>query len=94
MLQYQLAMGGQADAAAVPVDQVTAEAGFQCLDAAAQGRLAEVYGFGGTGEMAVFGEGDKVAELAKIVHAFCASLLVLECIGIIDFDWPIFQHIQ
>jgi hypothetical protein len=53
-----------------------------------------VYGFGGTGEMAVFGEGDKVAELAKVIHALCASLLVLECIGIIDFDWPIFQHIQ
>jgi hypothetical protein len=46
------------------VYQVAAEAGFQGLNTAAQRRLAEVYGGRRTGKVAVFGEGNKVTELA------------------------------
>ena len=57
-------MGGQADTTAVPVDQVTVEAGLQRLNAAAQCGLTKVYGLGGTREMAVLGKGDEVTKLA------------------------------
>ena len=94
MFQHQFAVGGQADTAAVPVDQVAAEAGFQRLDAATERRLAEVHGFGGPGEMAVLGKGDKMAKLAKVVHALIASFVDLECIGIIAVAWPLCQYRQ
>ena len=64
MFKHQLAVGGQADATVVTINQVATQAAFQCLDTAAQSRLAKVHGLGGTGEMAVLGKGDKVAELA------------------------------
>ncbi|MNN96731.1 hypothetical protein D3C81_2157620 [compost metagenome] len=64
MFQYQPAMGGQADLPWAAVEQGAAEAGFQGLDAAAQGRLAEIDRLCRTGEVAVLGEGDEMAELA------------------------------
>ncbi|MCY1535369.1 hypothetical protein D9M68_707700 [compost metagenome] len=73
MLQHQLAMSGEADAAAVAIQQTAIQIGFECLDAAAQGRLAEVDRLGGAGEMPVLGKGDEVAELAQVVHA-CTAL--------------------
>ncbi|MNR66588.1 hypothetical protein D3C85_1901540 [compost metagenome] len=67
-------MGGQADLAWTTVQQAAAEARFQGLDAAAERWLAEIDRFRGAGEMAVFGKGHEVAELAKIIHAWFASI--------------------
>ncbi len=64
MFQYQVAMGGEADAAAVAIHQGAVQLALQRLDAAAQRRLAEVHSRCGAGEMRVFGEGDEVTELA------------------------------
>ena len=91
MFQHQPAMGGEADAATVTIDQRAAQATFQGLDAAAQRRLAEVHGFGGAGEVAVLGEGDEVAKLAQIVHAYLALVFRMECIGIITRPLPVCQ---
>jgi hypothetical protein len=44
--------------------------------------------------MAVFGEGDKMAKLTKVIHALIASFIDLECIGIIAVAWPLFPHSQ
>lgn len=94
MLEHQLDVGGKADAAAVAVNQLAIEAGFKRLNAAAQRRLTEVNGLGRASEVPMLGQGDEVMELAKIVHAWCASLFDLECIGIIGVAWPIFQYCQ
>ncbi|MOA60586.1 hypothetical protein D3C78_1854990 [compost metagenome] len=77
-------MGGEADLARAAIEQGAAEAGFQGLDAAGQRRLTEVDRLRRAGEVAVLGEGDEVAELAKIVHARPASKMAAECIGIIS----------
>ena len=57
-------MGGQADAAAMTVHQIAAKAGLQGLNAPTQRRLTEVYGGRRFGKVAMFSEGNKVAELA------------------------------
>ncbi|MCY1381702.1 hypothetical protein D9M69_696390 [compost metagenome] len=64
MFQHQAAMGGQADLSRATVEQGAAQAGFQGLDAAAERRLAEVDRLRRAGEVAIFGEGGEVAELA------------------------------
>ncbi|MCY1425208.1 hypothetical protein D9M71_409910 [compost metagenome] len=64
MFQHQPAMGGQADLSRATVEQGAAQAGFQGLDAATERWLAEVDRLRRAGEVAVFGEGDEMAELA------------------------------
>ncbi|MCY1381704.1 hypothetical protein D9M69_696420 [compost metagenome] len=64
MLQHQPAVGGQADLPRTAIEQGTAQAGFQGLDAATERWLAEIDRLRRAGEVAVFGEGDEVAELA------------------------------
>ncbi|MNN99335.1 hypothetical protein D3C81_2189480 [compost metagenome] len=56
VLQYQLALAGEAKLAAAALDQVATQVAFQGLDAAAERRLAEVDGFGRADKTAVIGQ--------------------------------------
>ncbi|MNC56151.1 hypothetical protein D3C75_1057270 [compost metagenome] len=69
VLQHQLALAGQAKFATAALHQCAIEVPFQGLDAAAEGRLAEVDRFGGATKTAVVGQCDEVAKLSKVHHA-------------------------
>ncbi|MNQ84573.1 hypothetical protein D3C85_997070 [compost metagenome] len=64
VLQHQFALAGQAELAAAALHQRAIEVPFQGLDAAAEGRLAEVDRFGGAAKTAVIGQCDEVAKLS------------------------------
>ncbi|MNT26818.1 hypothetical protein D3C72_1624130 [compost metagenome] len=64
MLQHQFTLARQAEFAAAAFYQRAVEVALQGLDAATEGGLAEVDRLGGTAEVAVIGQGDKVAELS------------------------------
>ncbi|MNZ89655.1 hypothetical protein D3C78_1085890 [compost metagenome] len=64
MLQHQFTLAGQAEFATAAFYQRAVEVALQGLDAATEGGLAEVDRLGGTAEVAVIGQGDKVAELS------------------------------
>ena len=66
MLKHHLAFGRGAQVLVAPVHQHAAELLFQPLDAAAERRLGDAHGVGGTHKTAVFVEGNEVAQLAKI----------------------------
>jgi len=66
VLQQQLALLGRRQVLAPAIHQLAADAVFQGLDAAAEGRLREVHRRCGRDKAALFGEGDEVAELAQV----------------------------
>ncbi len=57
--------GGGADGFGGAFEEGDAELGFEVLDLRAEGGLGDVAGGGGAAEMAVFGEGDDVAEVLE-----------------------------
>jgi hypothetical protein len=68
MREQQLPHVGRHDGAAVALQHRSADSRLQGLNAARQGGLRQVHGFGGAAEAAVFDHGDQMAQLAQL-HA-------------------------
>ncbi|MCY1305922.1 hypothetical protein D9M70_557510 [compost metagenome] len=66
VFQHQQALPGRLQVLAGAVHQAAADVVLQGLDAAAEGGLRQVHRGGGGNEAAVLGQGDEVAELAKV----------------------------
>ncbi|MNC73964.1 hypothetical protein D3C75_1252470 [compost metagenome] len=64
MLQHQFTLARQAKLAAAALDEGAIEVPFKGLDAAAEGRLAEIDRLGGAAKIAVIGQCHEVAELS------------------------------
>src|SRR5262249_14657190 len=65
-LDDEFAGRGGADITNVAVEQAYAQVALDGLDAAAEGRLAQVGGFGGAGEVQGVGKGDDVLQAAQV----------------------------
>lgn len=66
VLQQHLPLLGRRQVLAPAIHQLAADAVFQGLDAAAEGRLREVHRHGRRDKAALFSEGDEVSELAQV----------------------------
>lgn len=60
-----------------------------CWDDALAGHALEY-----VSDDALSGQGDEAKALVAVFHALRASLIDLECIGIIGVAWPIFHYCQ
>ncbi len=64
----RLAFGIQMDALLCPLEQGDAKLRLELHDLAAQRRLRDMQEFSGTADIAGFGDGDEIAELAQVEH--------------------------
>lgn len=71
VLQYYQAFRGWLQGFAGAVDQRAAEGLLQALDGTAERGLGDAHGLGGADETAVLGEGDEIAQLAKVHVELC-----------------------
>ncbi len=62
------ALGIEMHALLRPLEQGEAQLFFQLHDLPAERRLGQVQQFGGAADIALFGDGDEIAELAQIEH--------------------------
>lgn len=74
-LDDEFAGRGGADITNVALEQTDTQVALDGLDAAAEGRLAQMGDFGGAGEVQSVGKGDDVAQAAQI---HCIALYALE----------------